>query len=340
MFKQPENYDFIQDSLQSKIEEVQFITNSGSNRKYFRIRTANQQSFIVTENEGISENKSYWYFQSILAHYCVKVPQIYHIHSSQKTYIQEDLGDINLLQVIQNKGFTDETFQLLQKTVLQLAQFQIQSKNKIDFSQAYDFQCFDEKVVQNDMFYFKDYFLDRLDIPYSKSDFISDINQLAKQLIKLPSSYFLYRDFQSRNVMIKDNDPYFIDFQGAMKGFIGYDIVSFLYQAKANLPYTWRDELKKVYFNLFEKEEKISVSVLEEGFTWGIVLRFFQLLGAYGFRGLVEQKPHFKDSLLVHLDTMKLLLQNDYLNDLPTLKQVTEQFTSQPITARIYNMLQ
>lgn len=335
----PYYIDFVQNSLKKEIENISLITNSGSNRRYFRITASDNKTYILTENEWVEENKSYVYFNHIMSANQINVPKIIAIHTNYKAYIQEDLGDMNLLQFIHNKGFVNETYQLLQKTIQQLAHFQIQSKNNIDYTQCYDFQTFDEKVVQNDMFYFKNYFLDRLDIAYLKKDLIAEINLLAKQIKILPSEYFLYRDFQSRNVMLHDDNPYFIDFQGAMRGFIGYDLVSFLYQAKANIPLDWRMQLKNEYFAVFMEQENREYHILEEGFKWGMVLRFFQLLGAYGLRGLVENKAHFKESILTHIDNMQLLLHYDYLHDFPTLKQVTEQLTSSLVRKRIQILL-
>lgn len=332
--------NLIHQTLNSEVITISLIANSGSNRQYYRVKTSDERTHILTINDWVEENRSYFYFQNILKKFGAKVPEIIGVDASEKMYIQEDIGDVNLLQSIQKEGFTNDIYRLAEQSLLRLAEVQLLSKNKIDYQHCYDFQCFDENVVLNDLFYFKNYFLDRLEIPYSKWKLIQDINKLSERVSALPKHYFLYRDFQSRNIFVKENEIYFIDFQGGMNGFIGYDLVSFLYQAKANFPQEWKEKLKNTYFNHFISANELTINELEKGFQVALVLRFFQVLGAYGLRGLVEQKSHFRESLILHLDQIKLLNDEMYLTDYPYLEQIVRQISSQETLEKVKHLMQ
>ena len=133
--------------------------------------------------------------------------------------------------------------------------------------------------------------MDKLDFPYKKSSLIDDFQKITSKINHFKKDYFLYRDFQGRNIYIYENQPYFIDFQGGMQGFLGYDLVSLLWQAKANLPLTWKEELKNRYFNIFSKVNLINQEDFQNQYDTSLILRFYQLLGAYGLRGLVCTRP-------------------------------------------------
>lgn len=330
---------FVENFLHKKVEEVQLIANSGSSRKYYRLFTEGKKTYILTGNSFTEENASFFYFHDVFEQNGVFVPKLLAVSPQEGFYLQADLGDENLLHVLQREGYTSSVYALYEKSLKQLAHLQISTKDKIDYSRCYDFQKFDQKVVQNDLFYFKDYFLERLQISYRKANLIEEIHQLAEAISTLPDWYFLYRDFQSRNILIQDNEPYFIDFQGGMKGFLGYDLVSLLYQAKANLPEDWRESLKDFYFGIFEKQERLSRESLEESFRLSLILRFFQLLGAYGLRGLVERKPHFLESILLHLEQIPILLDRNYLDDFPYLQFLIQTISEPEIFEKIKKLV-
>lgn len=315
--------------------EVQDLAVSGSNRKNFRLVLPNENHYILTENEFVAENRTFFYLSRMWNHQGIQVPKLLAVNSSETCYLQEDLGNIDLLNVLQKEGYTESVFEIYAKSIMHLAQLQIQLKNHIDYDQCYDFHVFDHKVVQNDMFYFKNFFLDRLDLPYQKAALIEEITTLATCIQNLPADYFLYRDFQARNIMLKDHEPYFIDFQGGMKGFLGYDLVSLLYQAKAQLPQEWKIRLTQIYFDIFLEQEKVPRSVLEQGYKYALIVRFYQLLGAYGLRGLVERKSHFLESIQLHLQNIHLLTDGGYLEEFPYLKQLNNLLTSTEVMEKV-----
>ena len=327
--------DFAHNFLNVSQVEVQDFAVSGSNRKNYRLVLTNGNRFILTENDFVAENRTFFYLSRMWNQQGIQVPKLLAVNSTETCYLQEDLGNIDLLGVLQNEGYTESVFEIYAKSIMHLAQMQIQLKRQIDYTQCYDFQVFDQKVVQNDMFYFKNFFLDRLDLPYKKEALIAEITTLATHIQDLPADYFLYRDFQARNIMLKDRQPYFIDFQGGMKGFLGYDLVSLLYQAKAQLPQEWKTRLTQIYFDIFVEQEKVPRSVLEQGYKYALIVRFYQLLGAYGLRGLVERKTHFLESIQLHLQHMHILTDRGYLEEFPYLKQLNNLLTSPEIMEKV-----
>lgn len=322
---------FVKDYVQKDISKVEFIKGSGSNRKYYRLFFQDAASMILTDNNFSKENQSFFYLTHLFAKDKFFVPKILAIDESQIYYLQEDLGAISLFDKLQKEGFTEIVFSLYQKSLEALADLQIRLSKQIDYSMLYDFQQFDEKVVFNDLFYFKNFFLDRLDIAYQKAELIESFQSIAKAVTGLPKGFFLYRDFQSRNIMIHEGHTYFIDYQGGMRGFIGYDVVSLLYQAKAQLPSMWQEKLKDIYFEAFLSNNVLTDRELTKGFELGMILRFFQVFGTYGLRGLLERKAHFLDSILFNIKNLELLLERGLLKDYTYLEKIAVELTS-PIT--------
>ncbi len=313
------------------------IANSGSNRRYFRI-SFEKMSLILAESEEVAENESFFYFTDIFRTNCISVPTILAISQDKKSYLLEDLGDESMLQKLLKNGFTSDNYALYQNIVKQLIHINLLGKN-IDFSFAYDYKIFDRKVVLNDLFYFKNYFLDRIEINYKRSDLIDDFLQIAQEIETLPNDFLVYRDFQARNIFIYNDIPYFIDYQGAMKGFLCYDLVSMLWQAKANLPKEWKMFLKELYFNQIISSQKMEREIVEKSYNLSLILRFFQLKGAYGYRGLVERKAHFLESIIAHLENIKYLINNNLLDNYKTLKQVSEEMISEKSVKKIKSLI-
>lgn len=313
------------------------IANSGSNRRYFRISFENK-SLILAENEEVAENESFFYFTDIFRANSISVPKILAISKDKKSYLLQDLDDESMLQKLLKNGFTSDNFELYQDIVKQLIHINYLGK-KVDFSNAYDYKVFDERVVLNDLFYFKNYFLDRLEINYKRSDLIDDFLQIAQEIETLPNDFLVYRDFQARNIFIYNDVPYFIDYQGSMQGFLCYDLVSLLWQAKANLPEDWKISLKELYFTQVLSLENAKREDLEKSYNLSLILRFFQLKGAYGYRGLVEKKAHFLESIVAHLENIKYLINNNLLDNYKTLKQVSEEMVSEKSIKKIKSLI-
>ena len=166
-------------------------------------------------------------------------------------------------------------------------------------------------AVITDLLYYKYYFLDTLQYPYDKQALIDEFELLSDQLSDSHFNYFLFRDFQSRNIIVKNDEVFFIDFQGGMKGGMPYDVASLLWQAKAELSNEWKERLLNDYIKEAEQvlSETIDATLFKKQYHGFVLLRLLQVLGAYGFRGLFERKAHFLTSIPLGLRNLKSFLE-------------------------------
>ena len=316
------------------------LPKSGSDRKYFRI-SSREKSVIGAHNANPEENEAFIGFTHHFISKGLPVPEIFGYLPEKNIYFLRDLGDMNLFIWLQHKhavgGFDDEAEQLYQKILNNLIRFQIHGIEGLDLDLCYPHRSFDRQSMMWDMNYFKYMFLKLLAVPFNERRLEHDFETLADFLLEPGQDYFLYRDFQSANVMMVDGSPWFIDYQGGRKGAPQYDVASLLYDAKAYIPEMFRQRLLEHYIEGFcsisgEKKEKFTGY-----FTGFSMIRLMQALGAFGFRGLYERKPTFTGSivpaviLLIHLiDSEKLPL------SIPELKQTARAIPG----VRIYKDLE
>ncbi len=271
------------------------LPQSGSSRKNFIAKTDDAQ-FVVTYNDNLRENESFFYFSEKFSKLNLNTPKIFKISNDRKIYIQEYLGGNTFSEIIENEGLSERVKRLVKKTLQNLYNFQIATKNHIDYTKTFEYEKFDHIPILNDLNYFKFLFIDILEIPYHKSSLLKEFNNLAEQIENLAPKTLMIRDFQARNIMVNEKDDvFFIDYQAAMEGPAMYDVVSFLFQAKANFPDDFKKEMLHFYISLFEDEyERRS---LEKSVLPIRLIRNLQVLGAYGFRGLVQKREHFIKSI-------------------------------------------
>lgn len=286
---------------------VDVLPQSGSERRYFRLH-GNGGSVIGTYGANIKENESFIYFTEKFSSKNLAVPKILAVSKDRMFYLQEDLGDVSLLSHLETKGLTDEVYELFRKSLEALAVLQVKGDEKLDYTKCLTNKEFGRQAIMADLLYFKYYFLDALRKPYDKQKLIDDFEALSNYLTHTEYKYFMFRDFQSRNIMVKDdNSIHFIDYQGGMKGAPQYDAASMLWQARANLPEDWKNDLLEDYMNSFEKtiEKKIDRSIFRSQFNGYVLIRLLQVLGAYGFRGLFERKAQFLTSIPLALRNLR-----------------------------------
>jgi aminoglycoside/choline kinase family phosphotransferase len=293
------------------IISVTKIPQSGSIRIYFRIITESK-SFIATYGDNIKENQAFIYFSSEFKKKNCPVPEIYAINEEQTIYIQEDFGDISLLNKLEELGFVDEVYKLFQKSIQALAHLQISGDKALDYNHCITSKEFGKQAILSDLLYFKYYFWDALQLPYDKEKLLNDFEQLSEYLSEVDYKYFMFRDFQSRNILVENDEIHFIDYQGGMKGAVQYDLASMLWQAKANLPDEWKNNLLDYYIDCAEKNlnKKIDRVLFTNRYHGYVLIRLMQVLGAYGFRGLFERKAHFLTSIPLGLRNLKWFLQH------------------------------
>jgi aminoglycoside/choline kinase family phosphotransferase len=309
------------------ITAIDKLPQAGSERHYFRIHTADK-TFIATYGANLKENESFIYFSKHFKKKNLQVPEILCINDEKNIYLQEDFGDTSLLNRLEENGFTAAVYDLYKKSLQQLALLQVKGHEGLDYKKCLTNSSFGKQAIMADLLYFKYYFLDALRRPYDKQKLLDDFEALSNYLSHTEYKYFMFRDFQSRNIMVTpDDNVHFIDYQGGMKGAPQYDVASLLWQAKANLPDEWKQHLLEDYMDAFEKvvEQPIDKDIFRSQYNGYVLIRLLQVLGAYGFRGLFERKAHFLTSIPLALQNLKWFVQNQSLGiAVPEFKKVLE----------------
>lgn len=291
------------------------LKQQGSNRVYTRETDANGRSIIRVVGTNRDENRAFIYMARHFRALGLPVPEVYWVSEDEMSYTQEDLGDTLLFNRLEPE--------LLEKAIRALAHIQVEGAKDFDWSVCFPVLGMDERSIRWDLNYFKYCFLKGTKIEFSEPKLEDDFDKIVQVILAQPANTFLYRDFQSRNVMIKDDKPYFIDFQGGRRGPTQYDVASFLWQAKANLSPDLREKLIEAYLDELEKISNLQSSIFNKD-AWRaalphfVLFRTLQVLGAYGYRGYFERKPHFLESIPLAIKNLKELfeanaeLQNEY----------------------------
>ncbi len=327
------------------ITRIDRLPQAGSERHYFRLHTA-KNTYIATYGANIKENAAFIYFSNQFQQQQLSTPQILYCSADNKIYFQQDFGDVSLLNQLEENGFSDPIYLLFKKSLQQLAQLQVKGDEVIDYSKCLTNSEFGKQAILADLLYFKYYFLDALRRPYDKQKLLNDFDVLSDFLSQTEYKYFMFRDFQSRNIMVTpDSEVHFIDYQGGMKGAPQYDVASLLWQAKANLPDQWKKSLLEDYIDAFEKLVNRSVDrdLFRSQYNGYVLIRLLQVLGAYGFRGLFERKAHFLTSIPLALQNLQWFINHHSLGlllpeftkvlDLCTSEEVIKEFTPLQATA-------
>ena len=325
------------------------LSASGSNRRYFRLTGAGQ-SIIGVQGTSRDENKAFLYMAEHFKKKGLNVPEVFIASDDQMCYLQEDLGNTLLFDFIADGRktgvFCEREKRMLRKTMRALARFQVKGAEDFDFYQCYPQPEFNLRSIQWDLNYFKYCFLKATGLDFQEDKLENEFERLAYVLLQKRSNTFMYRDFQSRNVMIVDNEPYFIDFQGGRRGPVYYDVASFLWQAKAHYNPELRQELIDIYLDELRSYMDINIEESKEMPRHFVLFRTLQVLGAYGFRGYFEKKPHFLQSIPFAIDNLRQLLiegSEDYpylvevLREMTELKQFKEVNVRKPLVVRVYS---
>ena len=312
-----------------KTQELLKLSANGSNRQYWRLIGAHSRC-IAAFNDDVRENEAFFYYSQTLRQKGICVPEVYRIDSSRRFYLQEDLGDTTLYNYVYDKrrqggGFDGEVMSLYKTVLEDLSDIQLAGRD-MDFTKAYPRHSFDAQSMQWDLNYFKYYFLKLKYIPFDEELLERDFHTLIAYLLSTDCNYFLYRDFQSRNIMLCDGKPYYIDFQGGRRGAAQYDVASLLYSAKSDIPEPIRQELLNHYLNGLASKSPIDKEDFRQHF-WGYVLiRIMQAMGAYGYRGYFERKDYFINSIPLAVNNLRMIIENHTLPvQLPHLTQVWQR---------------
>lgn len=312
-----------------QVDDCKLLPQSGSRRRYYRIYLSNNETIIGAYNEDVTENKAFFAYTDFFYKKNLHVPKILSIHTDHKHYLLNDLGTKTLYSELCYSRENDLDFSsiiaLYEKVVEQLPLFQLTAKQGLDMSVAYPRAAFDRQSMQWDLNYFKYYYLKMVNIPFNEQLLEDDYQLFMDYLLSAESDFFLYRDFQSRNIMVENNEVYFIDYQGGRAGALQYDIASLLYDAKADLSQELRNELLDKYLDSLSKHIEVDRDDFKAYFNAFALIRIMQAMGAYGYRGYFERKTHFLQSIPYAIKNLKYLIPNSTILDkLPELKNVLQ----------------
>ena len=317
---------------------IEPLPGAGSNRKYFRLK--GKESLIGVYGTSTEENRAFIYMARHFSQKGLPVPRILAEAADQSAYLQDDLGDISLFQFIkqgrESGNFSDEETNILKQTIRLLPQIQFEGSKDMDFSYCYPLATFNHRSVLWDLNYFKYCFLKATGLEFQENLLEDDFERMADTLLQIEPQVFMYRDFQSRNIMIREEKPYFIDFQGGRKGPFYYDVASFLWQAKANYPDSLRQELLDEYLDALRPYHAIDKEQFLTALRHFVLFRTLQVLGAYGFRGYFEKKAHFIQSVPYAIENLRQLLETDF-PEYPYLCLMLRKLTELPQFASIRN---
>ncbi len=328
---------FFENYTGEKTSEFITLAQSGSARVNFFAKT--DKKYIVTYNENIAENESFLYYSNIFSDLRLNTPAIFAVSDDRKIYIQEYLGEKTLSDIITKERLSENVKYLVKQTLEKLYQLQVLTQDKIDFKKAFEYENYDELPVIHDLYYFKNFVADVLELEYHKSSLLKEFKKIAALIESLEPKGLMIRDFQSRNIMVNEyNKVSFIDYQSAMKGPLMYDVISFLFQAKANFPEDFKSEMLDFYINQFDNEPtqfqlRQSVHPLQ-------LMRFLQVLGAYGFRGLIQRKPHFVASIEKGIENITAFSASwENMKNYPELKKLIGQLSLPETRLKIEELL-
>lgn len=316
------------------IISVNKLPASGSPREYYRI-SGTETNVIGAINLDRDENEAFIEFSKHFHSQGLAVPEIFLVDLDNHAYLQEDLGDLSLFDYVvetrTNGHFPDELTEVYKKVLTGLQGFQIKGDKGLNYKVCYPRSSFDRQSMQWDLSYFKYYFLKLAGVSFNEQKLENDYTTLIEYLLAQDTDHFLYRDFQSKNIMLRNGEPYFIDYQGGRKGALQYDVASLLYDSKADIPPSIREELLDHYISGLSNYPSINAGKFRESYYPYVLIRIMQAMGAYGFRGFYEKKPHFLQSIPYALNDLKWILENVKLPfAVPTLLNVFEKLLAAP----------
>jgi aminoglycoside/choline kinase family phosphotransferase len=317
-------------------DEILSLGAHGSARQYWRI-IKEGKSCIAAWNNDIRENEAFFYYSRNLATRGINVPEVFAISSNRKYYLQQDLGDTTLFSLLYDKqrkgcGFDAKIMALYKQVLFDLVAIQTSGRD-MDFSYAYPRSDFDAQSIQWDLNYFKYCFLKLRHTPFDEELLENDFQTLIHYLLNTDCGFFLYRDFQTRNIMLVNDKPYYIDFQGGRRGAAQYDVASLLYSSKSNISDPIRQELLSYYIHCLAQHANISIDDFRQRFYGYALIRIMQAMGAYGYRGYFERKDYFLGSIPLAVNNLRSIIESHPLPiKLPHLTQVFHNIIEQENT--------
>ncbi len=309
-------------------DSITALKQSGSYRQYFRLTSGNKTA-IGAYYDQVAENRAFISFTRHFADFDLNVPEVFGVNDDFTCYLLEDLGDKilfdHLKEIRNHEGFGEKSIRIYQQILDELIQFQMIAGKSLDYSVCYPASRFDEQAYLWDLNYFKYNFLKPANIPFNEFRLEQDFHKLTDLLLSADHSCFVYRDFQTRNIMLRGDELCFIDYQGGRLGPLHYDVASLLFQARAEIPFETRERLLDYYIAQAARIVPESVQDFHQHYYHFVLIRVLQTLGAYGFRGLYEKKQQFIETIPLALNNIRWLLESDKIPaDLPEIRKSLE----------------
>lgn len=319
--------------------EILPLPQAGSYRQYYRL-TGQQKQAIGVYSPDKNETQAFLTFTNHFRLQGLNVPEIYTYDIENDCYLISDLGDTSLLDHLEQNRIDGKpsvkTLDLYRQAIAELPRFQVDACREMDFSVCYPSGEFDERSMRWDLNYFKYYFLRLLKIPFSEAALEDDFDRLILHLLQSGNNFFMYRDFQARNIMVNNDKPWFIDYQGGRKGPLQYDLASLLFQVKASLPYDFREEMLHWYLENLRNYIRIDEKKFVDNYYGFVLIRLLQVMGAYGFRGYFERRAHFLQSIPYAVENLRWLLSNvDFGIEMPELMKALNEIANTEIASPV-----
>ena len=295
-----------------KLLKMKALPVSGSSREYFRLNVENlseERNYMGVFHPEKGENKAYYFFSKHFLEKGLNVPPIHAYSEDYRYFIIKDLGDETLLDILEKKRSTatDAEIVTLYKPVIDgLLDFQLEGIQGLNLEHAFPVAEFSEQSVKWDLNYFKYYFVKSHNLDFDEQKLEDDFDAFTQRIMSAEMNFFNYRDFQARNIMYFEDQWWYIDFQGGRKGPLAYDLVSLLYQAKANLSENVRSQLLDYYLMRLDEKMPGKSADVNAHFNDYVYFRLMQVMGAYGFRGLFQRKPHFIQSIPLVIESLSV----------------------------------
>ena len=309
------------------------LTPAGSNRRYYRL-AAHDLSAIGVIGTSTQENEAFLTIATQMLSKGLPAPEIYAVSDDHMHYLQQDLGNQSLFDILmeaqRNGGYEEHDMEMLRCVMRLLPDVQWGTAEDFDFGCCHPSSTLDRRGIQWDLHYFKYCFLKATELEFEEERLEDDFDQLASILLYDNFNTFMYRDFQSRNIMIHEGKPYLIDFQGGRRGPVEYDLVSFLWQARARFTPAMRSKLITEYLHSARRYHSFDEASFIHRLRYFVLFRTLQVLGAYGYRGYFEHKAHFVQSIPMAIDNLRALMEEEF-TDLPYLTTLLRELTTLPI---------
>lgn len=317
-------------------EACSSLTPAGSPRRYYRL-SAGQHTAVGVVGTALGENEAFVAIAQQMRLKGLPVPEVYAVSADGMCYLQEDLGDTSLFDLIaeahKRGGYDEADMELLRQVMRLLPDVQWRTAEQFDFTHCYPSAELNRRGIQWDLHYFKYCFLKATGLEFEEEHLEDDFDRMSEVLLQECADTFMYRDFQSRNIMIRDGKPWLIDFQGGRRGPAEYDLVSFLWQAKARFTPEMRRELIEEYLQSARRYRSFDEEVFAQRLQYFVLFRTLQVLGAYGYRGYFEHKAHFVQSIPMAIDNLRALLAENDFADMSYLADLLRRMVALPMFA-------